>query len=844
MKRIALLVVCIAAIGQAFGQPVLPGYAHKDENWRYHRELLINGRQEKIELTSELAKELLLYSFVSITDSGLIGESNWMADWYGDGGGSWYSSYGFCDWVERYSSEHHNYYYFELADNPIENGKDVFCSDFINGFAIIAKGDDECGGCINRMVQGDVQCEFSLVNKQGKISIPFKKYDKLAHGVYEGLVTVCKDKKWGFATSDGTVKINLQYEDARRFSEGLAAVKKDGRWGYIDKYGKVVIPFKYSYAGDFKKGVAVVISESINCLSNRANIQIATGLINHSGSTTFDLLGKNGLIKEYGGPYTDEKTNLTGKVKYTYYEDENGARVKHGYYIFYSDYYQVDGHYKDGKKFGQWIEEWGNTEEIGVLPFFHRHIGRSFVSTKYNEDITRGYYGYNFDDSRYHGAVDGPFVKSVPYDFFIYDDKYIHLDETGALSDIIVYRNEGYSGDIIMEVTLTFYKGVPMKVEEYDESTGKRNVLFQYEGFTTVDDIKEVASNDVRLYKIGDFYYELEPKDPLYPFDLFDVNKYSKELARDMSFILNLPASWPIEEIKSPQLNYFKKASREKVKSFEYSKYSKIFDSYSEYSKAYDLGEDLFKQRVDEKQREKRDVAYNKNKHLFLGEKEFVSYYSQGEDVFNDIVNNRNNLYNDFEKKETWFVDFSDYLKCTQRGSVDEEINVRREVYTDDKNYFTGPKEFIKFYVQGEVALSAEINKRQEEYNKCKMPDGGGNLFKDMSEFLTFYLQGDYTKEYAVRRFKYRLNDFASLNLKDAKDSKKEDVKQFLVYLAECKAISNDAYPPMIEMLVNKNSKMIKEWDENGEFFVNEVEFYEAYITDDYKTILKNKKNK
>lgn len=188
---------------------------------------------------------------------------------------------------------------------------------------------------------------------------------------------------------------------------------------------------------------------------------------------------------------------------------------------------------------------------------------------------------------------------------------------------------------------MIFYKGVPMKVEEYDESTGKRKALFQYDGFTSVDDIIEVASNGVHLYKIGDNYYELEPKDPRYPFDLFDVDKYSKEMAKDMSFILNLPASWPIQEVKSPQLNFFRRASRDKIKEFEWPKYSNIFDSYSEYSQAYDLGDAIFKQRIEEKLEAKRAATYNLNKHLFISREEFVSYYKQGDIVFNSIVKER-----------------------------------------------------------------------------------------------------------------------------------------------------------------------------------------------------------
>ncbi|MCR4816875.1 MAG: WG repeat-containing protein [Bacteroidales bacterium] len=847
MKRIALIVVCIAAIGQAFGQP----QNNEKSLWLYPRDTIVQENNNIIEITPELSKEIILYSYVGITDNGLIGESNFIGDRNDNDYFDSHPEY----WLFKVSESEH----FSRETFPY-NKYDV-SSIFVNGYAIVGENDGDGYGSFYDMLVDYHRCKYALINKQGKICIPFKKYDMISYGVYEGLVTVCKDGKWGFANSDGLIKIKLQYENARHFSEGLAAVKKDGKWGYIDKSGNIKIPFQYTWAGDFKKGVAVVMSNGMEQSSSMNAAILAVGLVDHNGKSTFDILKDKCLLKEYQGPFTDENTHTSGYVKYTYYEDGNGNRIKHGYYFFYSDNYLVDGHYKDGEKFGQWVEEWYGkvwnnwyNTHFGITPFCHQSydmfplnyqanynmdIDWELVSTIYLNGSNKGLY------KCFNGNIlSGRFENFTPAGEFRYNGKEIKVNDSGVIIDAIEYESHGFSGEIPFKIKVIFYKGVPVKVEEYDGSTGKRNVLFQYDGFTTVDEIKEVVSNGERLYRMGDFYYELEPKDPCCPFDLFDVNKYSKELAKDMSFILNLPASWPIEDIKSPQLNYFKKASREKIKSFEYPKYSKVFNSYSEYSQAYDLGEDMFKQLVDKKLKEKQDAAFNKNKHLFIGEKEFVSYYSQGEEVFNGIVNKRNDLYEDYEKKDLWFVDFFDYLNCTQRGSIDDEINVRRTVYTDDKNYFTGPNDFIKFYVQGKETLNAEIGKRQEEYNKCKMPDGSGNLFKDLLEFLPYYLQGDYTKEYAVRRFKYRMNDFASLNLKGALDSKKDDIKFFLTYLADCKAISDEAYPKMIEVLVSKNSKMIKEWDENGEFFVNEVEFYEAYITNDYKTILKNKKNK
>lgn len=840
MKKLVFLAFCIWN-GMAFAQ-------------NFDTIRLPNGN---ISITPELAKELLMYSKVDIIDSGLLGESNWCC-------------LGECDDEDYYSGT-----MFEMdGEHPVF--PQYTTSAYVNGYAVIVDADPQAGYDSPYGALRDGDNNYALVDKQKKICIPFKKFDMITYGVYEGLVTVCNNKKtpvdyygikyevdnrkWGFAAPDGTIKIKLQYEDARRFSEGLAAVKKDGLWGYIDKSGRVVIPFKYTYAGDFKRGVAVVMTDAIidpngeviiDHTSYTYNAKMATGLIDHRGKTTFDLLVEKGIIKEYEGLYIDEATNIKGKVKYTYYTDGEGNRIKHGYYLFYSDYYVVDGHYKDGKKNGEWVEQWENERIKSVSPFFHNYSttenSKKIKSVFFLDGIAYGDFSYNMveggacclDDFSIYGEC----KNGIPYGEITVKYKRIKVDEIGAISDTIEYEDYGIEKGMPQKITMIFYKGVPMKVEEYDESTGKRKVLFQYDGFTSVDDIKEIVSNGVQLYKIGDNYYELEPKDPRYPFDLFDVDKYSKEMAKDMSFILNLPASWPIQEVKSPQLNFFRRASRDKIKEFEWPKYSNIFDYYSEYSQAYDQGDAMFKQRIEEKVEAKRIAAYNLNKHLFLSRDEFVSYYKQGEAVYNIIVNERNAGYEDYKLNTGWFVDFHDYLKCGQKGRIDDEVNARKTEYEENKGYFTGLTDFIRYYVQGEEALFVEIDKRIGAYEICKNPDGG-YLFKNMAEFLPYYLQGAHNKEYAIRRLQYKMNNFVSLNLKGAKDSKKEDVLSFFDYLAECVAISPETRPQLIEMVVGSNTKMLKEWDKNGDYFDDRVEFYEAYISDDYKKILKSKKKK
>ncbi|MDR2652536.1 MAG: hypothetical protein LBC68_09535, partial [Prevotellaceae bacterium] len=51
-------------------------------------------------------------------------------------------------------------------------------------------------------------------------------------------------------------------------------------------------------------------------------------------------------------------------------------------------------------------------------------------------------------------------------------------------------------------------------------------------------------------------------------------------------------------------------------------------------------------------------------------------------------------------------------------------------------------------------------------------------------------------------------------------------------------------YPQIMDLIVATNKGLNKEWTKNGKYFENKMEFYDAYLSDDYKQILKDKKKK
>ncbi len=68
------------------------------------------------------------------------------------------------------------------------------------------------------------------------------------------LIPYRKGDLWGYATTDKTIVITPQFQDAQFFYEGYAVVKKNNKYGYINKSGKTVIPFNYYAAKPFRFG--------------------------------------------------------------------------------------------------------------------------------------------------------------------------------------------------------------------------------------------------------------------------------------------------------------------------------------------------------------------------------------------------------------------------------------------------------------------------------------------------------------------------------------------------------------------------------------------------------------
>lgn len=69
---------------------------------------------------------------------------------------------------------------------------------------------------------------------------------------------VKQNGKWGFIDTEGTIRIDFQFDDALSFGQHLAAVKLDGLWGYVSLLGEVAIEPQFLEAKSFSDGCAPV----------------------------------------------------------------------------------------------------------------------------------------------------------------------------------------------------------------------------------------------------------------------------------------------------------------------------------------------------------------------------------------------------------------------------------------------------------------------------------------------------------------------------------------------------------------------------------------------------------
>ena len=111
----------------------------------------------------------------------------------------------------------------------------------------------------NGLIKVRLDGKYGFINKDGEEIIPCKYED--ADNIPDGLIRVKSAEGWGFVNENGEEIIFCKYEDAGAFSDGLARVKSAEGWGFVNKNGEEIISCKYEDADDFFDGLARVQSK-------------------------------------------------------------------------------------------------------------------------------------------------------------------------------------------------------------------------------------------------------------------------------------------------------------------------------------------------------------------------------------------------------------------------------------------------------------------------------------------------------------------------------------------------------------------------------------------------------
>jgi hypothetical protein len=157
--------------------------------------------------------------------------------------------------------------------------------------------------------------------------------------------------------------------------------------------------------------------------------------------------------------------------------------------------------------------------------------------------------------------------------------------------------------------------------------------------------------------------------------------------------------------------------------------------------------------------------------------------------------------------------------------SLYSELNNNfRVAYESCYSYFVDSDEFENYYIKGKFIYVAEVEKRK--------------VIKYLNDNLNFITTMDFQRE-EKKNIGSTLSEHYNGETRDY-DEINDKRKRILSSIKNCRYESY--YNQVLEFVIFNNKDMNKEWKKNGNLFTDKQEFYEAYIQNDYKSILKEKK--
>jgi hypothetical protein len=204
---------------------------------------------------------------------------------------------------------------------------------------------------------------------------------------------------------------------------------------------------------------------------------------------------------------------------------------------------------------------------------------------------------------------------------------------------------------------------------------------------------------------------------------------------------------------------------------------------------------------------------------------------------------------------------------------LQNSYNIDKMVITDsyqlNRDYFGNKERLEQNFESNSNSIQSDFERlnRNFDYERSKEYRKNGNLFASESEFDAFYTKGKDAYQAEVER-KTTLNFFVKdsefIKTMDFQKKAKEtigsafvsgytgtytnynkinaDRQKVLSAISESK--NKLHYSQIVDFVVETNKELNKEFSKNGQYFANKTEFYEAFISENYKEVLKANKKK
>lgn len=210
----------------------------------------------------------------------------------------------------------------------------------------------------------------------------------------------------------------------------------------------------------------------------------------------------------------------------------------------------------------------------------------------------------------------------------------------------------------------------------------------------------------------------------------------------------------------------------------------------------------------------------------------------------NQLLKNQHNInkeiidnYKKVTRKDNIESDFSDSvysMKYTFESLTNKFENEYQYEYRTNLKLFTNKEEFDNFYSKGDEFYQSEIGKKTVL-----------NILKTNSNFIELMnFQKDKRESVGsaiARGLLSNINNGSNTSTIDYSNENRER-QHILSLINENK--DKSYYPQIMDFVIETNKSLNKEWSKNGHFFENKQLFYKSYLSEDYKVILKENKEK